>query len=151
MQTINWLERKDYNGENYYDVTLEDGRKARLNEKTKKGEVYPDWENIKPGTTIDDTQLWQSDKGYWYIFPPKQQKPAGTGIKAAQERKTASIAQAQENKEWGIMTSATLRDAVLLAVAENQREAVDLAERVTFWRAWLIENWDIDPKDRKPF
>ena len=71
MQKINWLERKDYQGEQYYDVTLEDGRKARLNEKTKKGEVYPDWENLKPGAEIDDAQLWQSEKGYWYIFPPK--------------------------------------------------------------------------------
>lgn len=102
-------------------------------------------------------ELVKNDKGYWKLVSPKA--VAGSNFKAQQvektmERKEKSIAGFQDNKEWSIMVSSTMRDAVQLAVAEytiNKQNLDRLDECVLKWRSWLIENWDVEKTDKSPF
>lgn len=62
-------------------------------------------------------------------------------------RKESSISNFQDNKEWSIMESSTIRMAVDLAVAGGN----PTPELILKWRTWLIKNWDVDYKDKEPF
>lgn len=44
-----------------------------VNRTNKKGETFPEFDEIIVGATIEG-QLWQSPKGKLYLFPPKEQK-----------------------------------------------------------------------------
>ena len=66
------------------------------------------------------------------------------------DKKAEAIKKAQENKELGIMTSATMRDAVSLAIAQlqgNPFTAEEMKTCIEFWRDYLIENWAVDIRD----
>lgn len=63
-------------------------------------------------------------------------------------RKSDSIAKFQDNKEWSIMESSTIRMAVDLAIAEQEKPS---KETILKWRSWLIDTWSVDYKDKKPF
>lgn len=44
-----------------------------VNRTNKKGEVFPNFDQIAVGATIEG-QLWQNTAGKFYLFPPKEQK-----------------------------------------------------------------------------
>lgn len=70
----------------------------------------------------------------------------GSGaITKAMEKKEASIEKFQDNKEEGIKISATMRDAVLCAIAEynkDQHNLDTLEELIRKWRKILWFEWD---------
>jgi hypothetical protein len=103
-----------------------------------------------------DGELVKNEKGYWKLVTPKA--VAGANFKTQQmekavARKEESIGKFQDNKDWSIMTSSTMRDAVLLALAEYQDPKVldTLEQGIEKWRSYLIAHWEIDYKDTKPF
>ena len=111
---------------------------------------------------FDDKTEWEgdlvkNDKGYWKLVTKKA--VAGANFKAQQvektmERKEKSIAHFQDEKEWSIMVSSTMRDAVSLAIAEYtiNKQSLDSLDRcVLKWREWLIENWSVEKTDKPPF
>lgn len=109
---IDWLVKKD---DNWIIATLikEDGTKINdvsINRANKKGEVFPNFDEIRPGNSIDGT-LWQSPSGKWYLFAPKEQsnrKPnmdrimdkKANLISEAQGEKAKHIAEAQDRSAW---------------------------------------------------
>jgi len=68
------------------------------------------------------------------------------------EIKQEGIRKAQENKEEGIRISSTMRDAVLVALAElgGNRDHTEYEDRIRYWRSWLYAEWD-NVKDAPPF
>ena len=81
-----------------------------------------------------------------------QNKSNGGAITKAMEKKEASIEKFQDNKEISIKTSSTMRDAVLLAIAEKPSSPYSLEDLVVKWRHWLWLQWDkTSPDELAPF
>jgi len=120
---------------------------------------FPHFADITIGSTIDG-ELRKNDKGYTNLYS-NEIKPRGGAnpafkqqqIEKTMERKETSIGKFQDNKEWSIMTASSMSGAVALAIAEYKDKTVldTLDQAVLKWRRFIIENWDIDPKDKQPF
>ena len=149
---IEWLEIKS---PDWKVVSLKspDGQTltdVSINRKNKKGEVFPNFDAIVQGGMVDGN-YWRSDAGKNYLFAPDPEGPKGVvggkgNIGRAMERKEQSIEKFQDNKEEGIKTSSTLRDAVILAKTEVDAELVpasELTARIEHWRTWLLAHWDL--------
>lgn len=140
---------KDLHGAEFKDTSI--------NRVNKKGEVFPNFDAIMTGHTVEAT-LWTSDSGKHYLFAPK---PNGEAPRASQGAKTAmiektmarkeeGIARSQDNKELGIKTSSTIRMAVDIVTSFNKdMDAEEIRNAITYWRNWLWNNWDL-PEDATP-
>ena len=126
-----------------------------VNRVNKKGEIFPNFDNIKVGERVKGN-LWSSSAGKRYLFAPSPIKTQGGAnkasggyktqvIKEAQETKRKDIETAQENKGQSIKISSTMRDAVLLTIAEKGdgvMTAEDMEENIIKWRKWLVNHWE---------
>ena len=90
-----------------------------VNRTNKEGKVFPGFDNIKAGATVE-CNLWQNPAGKWYMFAPDiKAAPKGsgmTGVKAAQERKGEMIQNALDTKGKGILVASAFRDATLICI-----------------------------------
>lgn len=128
-----------------------------INKVNKTGQEFPGFDGIMAGSEIEADFWMNQANNRKYLFAPRP-KPApgamtrGTGaagVKAAQERKAADIATAQDRKEDGIKVSATMRDSTLLAIAslegshfetvEEREEALVAAHAA--WRIKYLAAW----------
>ncbi len=149
--SIIWSEKKNNDwmvatlrneaGIEYKDVSI--------NRQNKKGEVFPLFDSVMTGHTIEG-EYWETpDKSKKYLFPPKvatTRSFGGSGaINKAMEKKDASIARFQDNKEFSIKESASMRDAVQLAIAERELQPVpeDLEVLIKKWRKFILDNWSL--------
>lgn len=87
-------------------------------------------------------KIVKNEKGY-LNFMNELKAPSFAQNKTKQmekvmERKEESIKTFQTNKEESIKISSTMRDAVLLAIAEGS----PTSETIQKWREWLWLNWD---------
>lgn len=163
--TIDWVSIKN---EDWKEISLtrESGDKlteVSVNRKSKKGEVFPNFDELAAGQTIEG-ELWQSPAGKWYLFPPRPVKQASSGaykqkvMEEAVARKETSIKQFQGSKEYSIKVSSTFRAAVDSAIAEYQEMrrvsiAVDANLEKLFekWREYYWFTFDVDDKTYPPF
>lgn len=166
---INWLEVKstewtivtllDDNGVEYKDVSI--------NKKSKKGEEFPNFENLQAGQDVEG-ELWTSSAGKHYLFPPKVVKTASGAYKQkmiedTMIKKEASIAKFQATKEESIRLMSAERDAILLVTTfykdrwgqdpllENELDSLIKKKCIEF-RDWfmLSHEWnDLPPFDDK--
>lgn len=141
---ISWVENKG----TYLKCTDTNGVSFTINQVDKKGEKFPDYENIKAGAKVTGN-IWTSEKGNTYLFAPKPKigytpKPKAD-IAKAQAVKAENIEHAQERKETSMVKMATARDATLLLIAyhpelytmpEQTRNQIIRNEWVKM-RAWL--------------
>lgn len=156
---IKWSERKSGNYGDYIvaDLVDEAGQELEgvsINEKSKKGDVFPNFKELMTGQDVEG-ELWTSDAGKHYLFPPRKKldkpnfmKAKEAMIEKAVERKEKSISGFQDSKDWSIKTSSTMRDAVLIAIEESKVfPAYDFQKGVLKWRKWLWDNFDVNLKD----
>lgn len=117
---INWVENKG----NYLKCTDTNGVSFTINQVDKKGEKFPDYENIKAGVKVTGN-IWTSEKGNTYLFAPKPKTGGYSGgarannsasIVKAQAVKAENIEHAQERKETSMAKMASARDATLLLI-----------------------------------
>ena len=151
---VEWIEIKS---PDWKVVSLKDAQgkvtaDVSVNRTSKKGEVFPNFDAITLGATVDG-ELWQSTAGKWYLFAPKNNlgsKPAWAKkentINKAMDRKEDSIEKFQSSKENSIKMAGAMRDATLLTV-EQIKQAVARGEMVEVedmkvmwsdWRTWLL-------------
>jgi hypothetical protein len=129
--------------------------------ETRKVNIWsnaPDFANIKEGSILVGKMTKEGD--YWNISF-EGDKPRGgqnyankeASVTKAMDRKEKSIGRFQDDKEFSIMVSSTMRDAVSLAIAEiKDITTLNTLERdILKWREWLIANWNVDEKDVPPF
>lgn len=146
---IEWCENKS---DDWKVLTLIDGDQTldnvSVNRVNKEGEVFPNFDGLVPSTTVK-ANLWTSKAGKRYLFAPKPQGGSNKGVKSqviekAMERKETSIGKFQDNKELGIKISATMRDAVLCAIAEHSKpnNIETLESLISKWRKILWFEWD---------
>jgi|SRR3990167_4569772 len=120
---------------------------------------FPDFANVKAGSVVRGQLV---EKGqYTNLLSETQNKPRGGGnyankeasVTKAMDRKEKSIGRFQDDKEFSIMVSSTMRDAVQLAIAEIKDITTlnTLEKDILKWREWLIQNWNVDEKDVPPF
>ena len=120
---------------------------------------FPHYAEIIAGSQIDG-EIRKNDKGYDNLYSNeiKQRGGAGGAFKQAQieqtmARKEGSISKFQDNKEFSIMVASTMSGAVALACAEFKDKTIldTLDTAVLKWRKFLLDNWNVDSKDIKPF
>ena len=70
-----------------------------VNRVNKKGEIFPNFDNIKVGERVKGN-LWSSSAGKRYLFAPSPIKTQGGANKASGGYKTQVIKEAQETKHW---------------------------------------------------
>lgn len=119
---------------------------------------FPRFADLKEEDTVSGDVV---TKDQWKtLYPPKAPSTGSTGanrggqIAKAQEKKAQYIEKAQENKEEGIKISATMRDAVLCAIAEYNKDNTNLDtldELIRKWRKILWLEWDKTDMDFPPF
>lgn len=146
--TIEWLE--------VFKEGESNGRPWKITKATFKDEEGHEttdvstFEPITLGQVIKGA-ITKNEKYSNWEFKKAMEKPnfmkKGANIEKAMEKKEQSITKFQDNKEWSIKISSTMRDAVLLSIAENN----PTPERIQKWRKWLLDNWDVEPSDISPF
>ena len=153
-------EHKEYEGRKYVKAQVEalDGTELDVSLGDKWGEKLADF---KAGDKLE-ANPWQNPKNQkWSLYPIEDRKPSGGAsgaykekvIGEAMQRKEASIGRFQDSKEWSIMTASSMNKAIDLAIAEYRDETVldTLEQGIKKWRDFIIENWELDPKDYPPF
>ena len=152
--TIQWCESKDGTSKAGKPYTIT--KMTLVDEKGDKFENVSTFDKVVNGGEIEGEVV---KKGEYLNFESKK-AVANAGYKErvmeqTMARKEGSIAKFQDNKDWSIMTSSTMRDAVLLAIAElnatPNANAGTLTSRIENWRNWLVSHWDIEPMDKAPF
>lgn len=151
---IEWAENKnnDWKIVSVKDLTGAITTDVSVNRVNKKGETFPNFDNIRPGAEIE-AEFWTSTAGKHYLFAPNLTKAASAGVKngnmvKVMEQKAQNIEKSQDRKEEGIRTSSTIRMAVDLAIAEHDESiGHDLKESISRWRMWLLKNWDLPTND----
>lgn len=146
--------------------TAKTGNPFKALEVESNGAVYkvnvfnnaPDFASIKEGSIIVG-KLEQKGE-YWNILFGGQSTRGGAsgGFKTAQiekvmEVKRQDISKFQDNKENSIKIASTIRMAVDIATSmtPEQWQGTTMQEEIRFWRSWLINEWDVNPKDTEPF
>jgi hypothetical protein len=64
---------KDWKVISFENVDGDKWAKVSVNRIGKKGDAFPDFDNVKVGAEIRGVP-WQSEKGNWYLFPPKKER-----------------------------------------------------------------------------
>lgn len=144
---VEWMEKK---GDGWIVATLSDGTNkttdVSINERNKKGEIFPNFNAITLGGTVEG-DLWQSSAGKWYLFAPKAPKQGQGGvfkakvIEEAQVRKESSINRTMDRKEESIKLSSAQRDAVLIVTTfykDSGIDAQEIKEQIVKWRDWFL-------------
>lgn len=145
------IEAQTTTGKTMYRSTLKDEQGVE--------ETINLFEEVKVGDELDG-EIYVNEKGYRNFKSTKKVASANfvnnqkaTQIKESMDRKEQSIERFQDDKEFSIMVSSTMRDAVALAIAEYADKTVldTLPESILKWRKWLIDNWNINRKNISPF
>jgi len=157
---IKTLEQKEYEGRKYATAFVKalDGTELTVSFGDKWGEKLA---TLEAGQSVE-ANPWQNPKNSkWSLYPIEDKKPSSganypnktASITKAMDRKEKSIGRFQDDKEFSIMVSSTMRDAVQLAIAEIKDITTlnTLEQDILKWRNWLITHWQIDEKDVPPF
>lgn len=113
---------------------------------------HPDFDALAVGSTIEGDY---KDDGKWKTLFGIKPKPAANaggmrGVAAAQERKGAMIANAQESKSQAIKVAAAMRDGVAIALASFKDVPfptdAEFQAEVVKWREWYLKQWDVAEK-----
>ena len=138
MKITNITEGKsDKNGNPTKLITLEGRDKAVM--------VFSFHSKFNSFSEGDEIELEQNGE-YWNIADPDKPQSTGGGS-GAQTRKTEAIGKAMDKKEESIKISSTARDATLISIHLGTKldvSAEDFKEQWTYWRTWLLKNWDVD-------
>lgn len=150
---IDWIETK---GPDWKVATLTNEmnkteKEVSINRTSKKGEVFPNFDALQVGQTIEG-ELWQSGAGKWYLFPPqpKSQYRAptsnggasrGSQMAKVMETKNQNIKEAQETKHEAIKLAGAQRDATLIVTtfyANLVLTDVEIASKVEQWMKYFL-------------
>ena len=128
------------------DSTSKTTSEVSVNRKSKKGELFPNFDEIKVDAEIEG-ELWQSQAGKFYLFAPKPQTSSSGGSKSAfvektMARKEESIGRFQDKKEEAIALSSAQRDAVLIVTARglDAMTVDDIKSEILQWRNWFLSD-----------
>lgn len=171
---ITWLEQKTTStGKVKANAQLR-GAEGKIIENVTIWSDYPDFSNLRPGSTVEGDLVPSRDPKYGPTLYGKRKesnlgpKPAWarkeTNIAQAQERKAGYIKEAQDRKEMSIAYFNSLNSAIAIVngpigqlPSRLDTEAVEtLKENIAYWRDWFYSEWQKwesqDPDDKKqPF
>lgn len=142
------------------DVETPTGEKTvdvSVNRVNKKGEPFPDFDDIKVDHRLNAT-LWVSPSGKAYLFEEKDKPQGGakfnaTGASKLMDKKIEAIEKSQDVKSEAIKLTTSMQLAVNLAIAEyaNPKSLDTLETLITKYRKFILTNWEVDSTDVAPF
>lgn len=140
-------------------ITSENGETT---EKVGIWSDFPDFANLKDGTVVMG-KIKTSPDGKWtnLVYASETPKTGNSGaykqkvMNEAMEKKERSISQFQTNKEENIKLASTLRMAVDIVTAFDNKAQISIEEikkEIQYWREWLWFEWEkpIDQKEGYP-
>lgn len=143
-------------GKAYHKVTLASG--SELHEGVAIWSDFPNFNSITFEAEVEGDVVIKQNGQYVNktLYAPKGPANRTTGgSRGGQTAIREGVREAQENKDWAIMTSSTFRDATAITIAQFGGQTVsdeDFKAEWKAWRLWLAKNWDVDEKDLKnPF
>ena len=154
---ITWCEVKQtQTGKTKMDASLQSSDGQVFDKVTIWGD-FAGFTEIRPGSSVEGDIV---TNGNWKTLSAPKHAPTGNaargaGIALSQLRKADGISKSFDRKESGIEISATFRDATLITNLQLQGKNPDVdmvKDTWTYWRSWLLENWDVPKTDLKqPF
>ena len=130
-------------------------KKSKMSLKDEQGNAEEDvitFLSVQPGQELEGSVVL-NPKYKTREFKSVLQKPnfmkkpdISKSVAEAQKRTQEGVQKAQSHTDNAVRTSATMRDSVLLAIAEGK----PTEENIQKWRKWLWFSWD-DPKEYPPF
>lgn len=158
IYSIKWCEVKKTGTTNGRDWTITEMNLEDSEGKTT--EKVSTFEPVMSGGTIEGT-IVKNDKGYLNFkkleapdFIKQQRKPdISKSVEKAQERTAEGVKIAQERTSWSVKTSATMRDAVMIATARGISgwDKDEIEKAILKWREWLWTNFDVESDQYPPF
>ncbi len=148
---VSWVENKS---SDWKIVSLEDPSGAlaegiSINRTNKKGQVFPNFDGIMPGATIEG-ESWKSPAGKLYLFAPDpkpqyqgettQGKPSGgfkSGMAKTMELKNSNIEKNMETKQENIQKTGSFRDATLMVTTFYKDGGLNEEELKKKWEEWF--------------
>jgi hypothetical protein len=127
-----------------------------INKVGKKGDVFPNFDTLAEGQMVEGV-LWQSEKGSWYLFPPKEKKDGvskSAYMEKVMDKKQDGIKESQEHRDNSVRTSATARDATLIVTTfygGHKLTDEQIKDKWLKWRRWLWFAFDEEIKTFPPF
>ncbi len=156
--TITKIESKTTStGKAMKTATLKDEGGTEI-EKVAIWSSYPDFANLAEGSTIV-AEIETKVNGQYTNLSLKSPATGNFGaskttqINNAMEKKADMITKAQDNKGESIKIAGTMRDAVLCAIAEYNKDPHNLdtlEQLITKWRRTLWFEWE-NTNDFPPF
>ncbi len=154
---IEWLETKkpDWKVGTFTGEKGESYTDASINRTDKKGRIFPNFDGLQPGQTIEGNPWKNPVSNKWSIYPIDEKHSttgnfSPSGANRMMKEKQEGIKESQERKEDSIKVSASMRDAVQLAITEfnanvwpTDEDGPNLDILITKWRKWLLNNWDL--------
>lgn len=156
MTKIEWIENKT---PDWKVASVSDGGKVyqdvSVNRVNKKGETFPGFDDLKPGTELTDVTVWTSTSNKHYLFTQTKptpgvmgSKPAwagGGGVKAAQERKAQDIEKAQDRKEESIAYFNAMNCSINLVKGnlpmESDEDMTTIEANIDHWFKFFYRRW----------
>lgn len=123
---------------------------------------FPSFPTMTFGAEFDADMVAKEKNGYltntFYAIKekPAYGKPSGGfkgNMQAVVAQKNENIKAAQDNKEFGIKVSSTMRDAVSITLAHGieDKTPAEIQDLIEYWRKYLWLQWDKEDKDYPPF
>lgn len=161
---VEWLEVKN---PEWYMCTLtsesgETKNDVSINKTNKKGEAFPNFDQIKAGSEIEG-EFWPSASGKCYLFPPKPKyNPvapyrASGGVSKLMDKKAENIKEAQERKSESIAYFNSVNSAIALLTDNHTNPQMSEEQSRRFiieWRDWFLSEydaWNSDQHKHNPF
>lgn len=137
--TIEWMEKKTWEGKNLINATLEGQGEVTIWELDKDGKTFPGFADLQPGGTVDGT-VWVNPKnGKKTLYPPKEFVPRGV----SQAIRKADIKEAQDRKEESIAFFNATNAAIAIVKETTDLKVLPISKssiqsQIREWRDWFL-------------
>lgn len=159
--TIDWLEKKEWQGKKLIDATLQGEGTVTIWELDKDGKQFPGFSDLAPGGKVQGNIWANPTNGKKTLYPPKPQTSGGYGaasrggggVKAAQERKAEMIEKAQDRKEDSIAYFNAINSSIALLPNIYELQGAPpstIRAYLTDWRDWFLKEHQ-NYKEKPPF
>ena len=161
---IEWIETKspDWKIATLRDESGISFSDASINRTDKKGRIFPNFDGLMAGHTIEANPWQNPTTKKWAIYPEDEVKVATTsnfggsrGVSKLMDKKAENIKEAQERKAESIAFFNSTNSAIALVNAMRNNDVhipseSELKVTIRAWRDWFLKEYE-DWNKGQPF